>query len=143
MYWVETKDGDPRARELADRHYSRNSKKIGHHLFVGPGERMVLVLPDYSALFVWKKEVYRQDGQAGVACSLFRNESKHLSSDLIREAVRLAEEKWPDERLFTYVWDEKVRSKNRGFCYVAAGWRKCGRNKDGRLSILELYPEKH
>lgn len=135
-HWIETKDCDPLAREIADRHYSR--KKIGSPKFVGPGDRLVLVTSDYSALFIWRKSVFRKDGQAGIECSLFRNEGSLLSSELIKEAVELAQLKWPGERLFTYVWDSKVRSSNPGFCYLKAGWRRCGRNKDGRLSILEM-----
>ena len=135
--WLETKDGDPGARVLADRHYSRVS--VGYPRFVGPGDRLVLVTSDYTALFIWRKSVYRQDGQTGIECSLFRNESKMLSSELIKEAVQLARKKWPGERLFTYVWDAKVRSTNPGFCYLQAGWKKCGRNKDGRLTILEYF----
>lgn len=135
--WIETKDGDPRAREIADRHYSRNPRKIGHSRFVGPGERIVLVTQNYDALFVWRKCKYRQDDQQGIECSLFRNESRVLSSELIKEAVWIAERKWPGERFFTYVCDTKVRSKNPGFCYLSAGWQKCGRNKNGKLTILE------
>jgi hypothetical protein len=80
------------------------------------------------------------DGQRGVMCSVFRNEGAHRSSDLIREACELAWQRWPGARLFTYVADAKVRSTNPGYCFQVAGWRKCGRNKDGRLTILELLP---
>lgn len=135
MPWIITKDGDSFARQLADRHYSR--KKKGAALFCGPGEHLVLVTPDYRALFVWRKSVYRKDGQTGVECTLFRNEGPILSSTLILEAEKFARQKWPGERLFTYVWDAKVKSTNPGCCFQKAGWRKCGRNKDGRLTILE------
>jgi hypothetical protein len=27
-----------------------------------------------------------------------------------------------------------------GYCFKQAGWRACGRNADGRLTILELLP---
>lgn len=136
MYWVKTLDGDGFARLLADRHYSRKSK--GANLFVGPGEKMVLVTLNYDALFVWRKALLREDNQKGVECALFRNESDVLSSELIREAVGLAFERWHGERLFTYVADAKVRSVNPGCCFMKAGWRRCGRNKDGRLTILEF-----
>lgn len=136
MYWVKTLDGDGFARLLADRHYSRKSK--GANLFVGPGEKMVLVTLNYDALFVWRKALLREDNQKGVECSLFRNESGVLSSELIKEAVGLAHQRWPDERLFTYVADAKIRSVNPGCCFMKAGWQRCGRNKDGRLTILEF-----
>ena len=76
-------------------------------------------------------------GQAGVMCSIFRNEGPVRSSDLILEAEALAWRRWPGQRLFTYVWPAKVRSVNPGYCFKCAGWRQCGRNKDGRLIILE------
>jgi hypothetical protein len=79
----------------------------------------------------------RLDNQTGVNCAVFRNEGAGLSSDLIREADELAWQRWPGERHFTYVWDEKVRSRNPGYCFLKAGWQRVGRNKDGRLTLLE------
>jgi hypothetical protein len=63
MHWMEIKDGNPLARWLADRHYSRKNK--GAKLFVGPGQKMVLATMDYMALFVWRKAHFRLDGQGG------------------------------------------------------------------------------
>lgn len=139
MNWIQTKDGDPKARQLADRHYSR--KKKGATLFCGPGEKIVLATPDYKALFIWRKSVWRKDGQVGVECTLFRNEGNLLSSQLINEAVKFAAKKWPGERLFTYIQDKKIRSVNPGCCFKKAGWRNCGRNKNGKLTILEYESE--
>lgn len=73
-------------------------------------------------------------------CSIFRNESEVLSSLLIEEACQLAWQRWPRQRLFTYVWDDKVKSPNPGYCFKLAGFKYCGRNKDGRLSLLERLP---
>lgn len=135
--WIETKDGDSFARQLADRHYSRKTR--GARLFVGPGEKLVMVTPDYKALFVWRISRIRKDGQTGVECTIFRNESNLLSSELIKEAVKVALERWPDEkRFFTYVKDSAVKSVNPGYCFKKAGWKYCGRNKTGKLTILEL-----
>jgi hypothetical protein len=123
MYWMETKDGDAFARPLADRHYSR--KTIGAIQYVGPGERMVLISPDYKALFAWR-------------ISIFRNESEILSSLMIKEAVELAKSRWPNEkRFFTYVRDSAIKSSNPGCCFKKAGWKTCGRNKTDELTILE------
>lgn len=132
---MQTIDGDGFARLLADRHYSRKSK--GANLFVGPGEKMVLVTLNYDALFVWRLARLREDNQKGIECSLFRNESNILSSELIKEAMSWAWKRWPGQRLFTYVADKKIRSVNPGCCFKKAGWRKCGRNKSGKLTILE------
>ncbi len=76
----------------------------------------------------------------GVMCSVFRNEGPVISSDLILEAEQLAWSRWPEQRLFTYIWDDRVQSVNPGYCFKIAGWRTCGRNKDGRLTILEKLP---
>ena len=133
--WREVSDGYPPARRLADKHYSR--KTFGATLFVGPGEKMVLLTPENDALFVWRLSVYRLDGQEGIECTLFRNEGRHLSSDLIREACLWAWQRWPGERLFSYVDTRKVQSEHPGYCFLMAGWQKCGHNKSGHLLILE------
>ena len=84
----------------------------------------------------------------GIMCSVFRNEGPLRSSDLILEAEDLAWRRWPGQRLFTYVWPAKLKPpehkyrkpKVPGKCFIAAGWRTCGRNADGRLIILEKMP---
>ena len=98
---------------------------------------MVLLTSDGLGLFVWRLTLIRRDGQLGIECSVFRNEGPLLSSDLILEAEELAWQRWPGQRLFTYIWPAKVKSVNSGYCFKCAGWRQCGRNKDGRLIILE------
>jgi hypothetical protein len=65
-----------------------------------------------------------------------RNESPHQSSGLIRQADAIADCLWIDRRHYTYVDTKKVRSTNPGFCFIAAGWRRCGWTKSGLL-ILE------
>lgn len=133
--WYQVKETNPLARGLADRHYSRITP--GHPLFVGPGEeRMILMSADNTALFVWRKTRFRQDGQKGIECSIFRNEGPRMSSYLIQEAVKLARMKWPGERLFTYVNGKKIRSTDPGHCFIMAGWRKCGKSAGG-LTILD------
>jgi hypothetical protein len=107
--------------------------------FVGPGESMVLLTEDCQALFVWLKAKFRADGQRGICCTVFRNESDILSSELVREACELAWRKWPGARLYTLVDPQKVRSSNPGYCFQMAGWRKCGMSKSGHV-VLELLP---
>lgn len=55
--WIEVRDGDHTARQLFDRHYSRYRYADGRRpaLFVGPGQKMVLLTPCVRALFVWRK----------------------------------------------------------------------------------------
>lgn len=137
-FWVPTKDGDAAGLALYRRHYSRRVYKDGRRprLFVGPGEKMVLVSYDQRALFVWRKFV-DDSGQQGVNCAVFRNEGSEKSSEMIREADDLAWRRWHGARLYTYVDGGKIRSSNPGFCFLAAGWRRCGRTKGG-LHILEM-----
>ena len=150
--WSLTHDGDPRAYALAARHYTFHRYLDGRReretyrnrrLFVGPGEKLVLLSRDAQALFVWRKFLSR-DGQTGVNCALFRNEGAFCgevkSSRLILAAEVWAWARWPGERLYTYVDARRVRSSNPGFCYLAAGWRKCGVTKVRRLIIFEKWP---
>src|SRR3990167_11361956 len=138
-HWLGVHDGDARALAIFKRHYSYRRRASGQArgspTFVGQGQKLVLLTLDCTALFVWQfSTVARIDHQAGVRCSVFRNEGPVRSSDLIREAEQLAWQRWPGQRLFTYVWDAKVKSVNPGYSFKMAGWRACGRNADGRLT---------
>lgn len=139
MRWLPALDGDPRALALYQRHYSCTNLAPLNRQFMPPGEKMVLLTVKCDALFGWlKNRVERYDKQQGVVCTVFRNESEHLSSDLILEAEEIAWAKWPGERLFTYVAADKVKSVNPGYCFKKAGWRKCGMSKGG-LVLLEKF----
>jgi len=147
-HWVGVHDADPRAVALYRRHYScKPTRRRGNFDFMAPGDDLVLLTVDCTALFGWYKGTYRLDGQQGVECSVFRNEGPLRSSDLILEAMDLAWRRWPGQRLFTYVWDAKVKSANPGYCFKMAGWDvsrdehgEPKRNADGRLTILEVLP---
>lgn len=136
--WMPVKDGDDHARSVFDRHYSRHRYADGRDpkLFVGPGEKFVLVTPCRRALFVWRKFI-SGDAQEGINCAIFRNEGAGLSSELIRAADALADERWPGQRHYTYVNPRKVQSSNPGFCFLKAGWRRYGITKHNKLLILE------
>ncbi len=136
-HWLVVKDGDDRARGLYRRHYSRRIYRDGRNprQFVGPGEHIVLLTPGSDALFVWRSFIDMR-GEEGVNCAVFRNESTLLSSDLIREADEIADRRWPGQRHYTYVNPRKVRSTNPGYCFIAAGWQRCGLTPGG-LVVLE------
>ncbi len=130
--WVEVRDGDASGRAIFHRHYSHKRYADGRKpkLFVGPGAKMVLL---------WRKFISSGNAQAGVNCAVFRNEGAGLSSQLIRDADALAWKRWPDEpRHYTYVNPRRVESRNPGFCFLAAGWRKCGVTKWNKLLIMEV-----
>lgn len=139
LWWL-TKDGDAACRKLYERHYSKRNYKDGRSpkLFCGPGQKIVLRTWSGDAMFIWRKFIDRS-GERGVNCATFRNESKTLSSDLIRQADAIADFCWPGERHYTYVNARKVRSDNPGCCFKMAGWKECGATKGG-LVILELLP---
>lgn len=156
-FWL-VRDGDPQARDLFDRHYSRirYADRRRPKLFVGPGEKMVLVSPrfgfltptpvpenHYVAMFVWRSFISgdRQhvvDGW-GCNCSIFRNEGPWRSSDLILEAEELMQLCWPwHNRAYTYVDPKSIESANPGYCFKRAGWNTCGRTGRG-LHVLEKH----
>lgn len=142
IYWMEARDGDDGARALFHRHYSYRPYADGRQpkLFVGPGEKQVLLTESGDALFVWRK--FRSgDGQVGVNCAVFRNEGDTRASDLILDAERIARSRWGNVRLYTYVKAKAIRSPNPGYCFKMAGWRRCGITKRNRLLIFEKLPQ--
>lgn len=146
--WRLARDGDPIALAMYLRHYSARSyaDDRARRLFVGPGEKHVLIAHDDQAMFVWRR-FFSMDSQVGICCSVFRREGGTArASDLIREADRLADERWPDEpRHYTYVAPSRVRSSNPGCCFLKAGWVRAGRTIGGhgreQLLILERIRE--
>lgn len=141
--WCAAKDGDPRGLVLYRRHYSAKLRPVAREecrrKYTGPGEYQLLLTPQADAIFLWRRERFRKDGQTGINCAIFRNESAFRSSDLIREACALARMRWPGERLWTYVNPRKLPpGKRPGFCFEEAGWLRCGMSKGGLL-ILETH----
>lgn len=146
--WFAIKDGDPRAFALMRNHYSFQPYADGRRqdptnpnrfLFVGPGQKMVLMTSDCLALFVWRKFIDKS-GQVGVNCAVFHNSGPHLSSELILEAELLGWKRWPHQRLYTYVNARKVESDNPGYCFKCAGWQFVGYTASKKLHILEKLP---
>ena len=143
VWWL-TKDGDKSCLALYEKHYSAYRYADGRPRYqcVGPGQVIFLRTVKPDAMFVWRK--YIDDTipkQEGVECAVFRNEApeKWSSSDLVRQADAIADVAWPRERHYTKVRAEAVRSTNPGYCFIAAGWRRCGKTKNGLL-ILERPP---
>ena len=136
IWWL-TKDGDRDCLELYERHYSAYRYKDGRKrkLFIGPGEKVVLRTFPGDACFAWRKFI-DDSGQEGINCAVFRNESRHKSSDLIRQADEIADCLWPNCRHYTFVRASAVKSTNPGYCFLVAGWRRCGQTNSGLL-ILE------
>ena len=147
MSWREVKRCDPGARELADRHYSRQT--VGHREFMPPGETLVLVHgagPLFGGGAVWGSSRNVFKGRTRLRCSIFRNESTTRSSDLIRTATAATYARWPSERLTTEVQIEAVKAKRHpGYAFRCAGWvtTRVARSKlkgGGRLAYLSAPP---
>ncbi len=128
--WQQVKRSDVRARELADRHYSRQT--VGAVDFMASGKTWVLFAEhEDRSRAVWGC-IQNMDpvGAVRFRCSIFRNETPWLSSDLIRTATRITQERWVrkfgwggEPRLTTEIDPNKTRRKrDPGRCFRKAGW---------------------
>lgn len=148
LWWL-TKDGDTALLEMYERHYSSYKYADGRqrNQCIGPGEVIALRTFDGDAFFVWRKFIddcideRTGERQQGVNCAMFRNEGRYQSSELIRQADRIADFCWPGERHYTYVNSQKIRSTNPGFCFLRAGWRRLEQKTKSGLTILERVIE--
>ena len=140
MLWEISYQCDLRAGKLADRHYSR--KTIGSRWFTPPGRKLVLLTPEADALWVTSypfAEFVKHEWAGAYLCTMFRNESAHLSSRLITQAVAATRWRWPDvpdQGMVTFVNQEKVKpSTNPGYCFKKAGFRHVGHTKSGLVAL--------
>jgi len=143
QHWRQVSKFDATAARLADRHYSR--RKRGSPQFMPPGQTIVLLAVDGSAVFGWwrpdpKAGLRAMNGLDGWTCTIFRNERPdRRSSELVLEAETfmgaLDYDCGPDG-LLTYVFDSKVLSTNPGFCFLRAGWQRRRRSADGKQTLL-------
>lgn len=143
MNWELSHRADVDALPLADRHYNR--QKVGSRQFVPPGRCLVLLTKSRDALWVtsWPFAEYVKHAWAGAwVCSMFRNESEILSSELIRDAVAVTRGAWndvPELGMVTFVDTTKVRKKRDwGRCYLKAGFTYCGKTKGGLVALQLL-----
>lgn len=134
---IVTTHWDQDCRLLADRHYSRRT--IGAKQFCYSGRKLVLRNAEGTVLFVWMypKSELRMDGQTGYNCTIFRNESDRLSSEIILEAEKMAFEKWGPNRLYTYIDPQKIQSANPGYCFKKAGWKYLRVSKTGKHLLVK------
>ena len=136
--WRQVKRDDPRARALADRHYSRQT--VGAKDFMASGRTFVLLAEFCSRLPEATRAVWGvidnldPVGARRFRCSIFRNETPWLSSFLIREATTLTLERWSrrfgwtgSPALTTEIDPTKTRRKrDPGRCFRKAGWGLLG-----------------
>ena len=152
MMWEISNRADPRARNLADRHYNR--QKPGTPQFVPPGRCLVLYAKTETgeAFWVtsWPFAEYVKHAWAGAwVCSAFRNEGAGKASELIREAVSATIAYYgtpPPQGFITFIDRNKVKptmirgKKHWGRTYELAGFKAVGETKGGLLA-LQLLPE--
>lgn len=150
MRWHLSNRADPPAVAIADRHYSRQSP--GTPQFVRPGRCLVLLTEARDALWVtsWPFPEYVTHAWADAwDCSWFRNESAHVASELITEAV--AATRWsfgepPSQGFITTVDPTKVKPTMRrgvpiyGYCFLKAGWTQVAERTKGGLIVYQLLP---
>jgi hypothetical protein len=155
QHWQRVHHSDPRALEMADRHYSRQSP--GTPEFTPSGHKIVLMhfLDDSTPAALWAShrpapgKAVRADGLDAWACTMFRVEHRTvLASELIREAVAITRALWqplPTDGFYTTIDPRKVAPIKRrgecvwGYCYIKAGWRlRAERTKDKNLIVLTL-----
>jgi hypothetical protein len=146
VIWTLSHRADDAARQLADRHYNRQS--VGSAQFVPPGRCLVLYARTESGEAFWVTswpfaEYVRHDWAGAWICSAFRNEGAALSSLLITEAVAATRHYFgepPNLGMITFVDRSKVRNKRDfGRCYRKAGFKIAGETK-GKLLALQLLP---
>lgn len=147
--WHLADRADHEARQIADRHYSR--QKPGTPQFVKPGR--CLVLKRRGAYWVTSYPYARfvkHEWAGAMECSAFRRESGPLASDLITSALKATLWKartdpkwggvptpahgWP---LVTFVNRDKVKGDgaNPGYCFLRANFEVIGETKAGLLAL--------
>lgn len=152
MRWKLSHRAEAASRLIADRHYSR--QKPGTPQFVPPGRCVVLRTPEKNALWVtsWPfAEYVRHEWKGAWVCSIFRNESPHLASELNVEALAATRYVFGDPPevqsavgpvgIVSFIDRKKVRPiKVRGkevwgYSYLKAGWLVIGETKGGLLAL--------
>lgn len=147
MIWQVSHRADPRARELADRHYNR--QKVGSPQFVPPGRCCVLYAETDAgkAFWVtsWPFAEYVRHAWAGAwVCSAFRNEGAGTSSEMIVQALaatRFVFGDPPELGLISFIDERKVKptivrgKPIFGWTWFRAGAVVAGRTKGGLLAV--------
>lgn len=149
MLWTISHRCDPKPRELADKHYNRQS--VGSKNFVPPGRCLVLYCETATGKAFWVTsypypEYVKHEWAGALVCSAFRNEGAALSSFLIRQALQITRWKYPDipdKGMITFVDPRHIKKKkDYGMCYKLAGFQRVGESKTKHLPCLQILPEK-
>lgn len=153
MIWQLSNRADPRAREIADRHYNR--QKPGTPQFVPPGRCLVLYAETDTGQAFWVTswpfaQYVKHDWAGAWVCSAFRNEGAGVASDMIREAVACTIAHFgnpPPLGMITFIDQRKVKPTmvhgvpTWGRTYELAGFIPAGKTKGGLLAF-QLTPDR-
>lgn len=146
VMWRLAHRAHPFARDIADRHYNRQS--IGADNIAPPGRALVLVAQTETGKALWITswpfaEYVKHEWAGAWICSAFRNEGAGKASTLIREAIAATRAYYgapPELGMVTFVDPAKVRAKaDPGHTFIIAGFRPCGKTKGG-LPALQMLP---
>lgn len=152
MIWKKSNRADPKARELADRHYNR--QKPGTPQFVPPGRCLVLYTETETGKAFWVTswpftEYVKHQWAGAWVCSAFRNEDAGIASKMIKEAVSATRAYFgepPELGMITFIDTKKVKPTKVhgidtwGYTYKKAGFKYVGKTKGGLLAF-QLLPE--
>lgn len=152
MIWSISHRADDPARQIADRHYNRQS--IGTPQFVPPGRCFVLLAPGALWVTSWPFAQYVRHAWAGAwVNSCFRRESGPRAKQMIRDALAATLWYWDtppivrcvacDEMIsmVTFIDTTQVRHKPEwawGICYQKAGFELCKTRTKGGLAVLHI-----
>lgn len=152
MIWEKSWRADPFARDIADRHYNRQS--VGADQFAPSGSCLVLKALTATGRAFWitsfpKAEWVKHDWAGAWMCSAFRNEGAGLSSEMIVQAVAATRAYYgepPALGMVTFVNEEITRRRRSkraevGECYIRAGFKHVGFTREAGLHALQLLPE--
>lgn len=152
MIWRASWRADPRAKALADRHYSRQNPAADQ--FMPAGSCAVFYAETATGRAVWGTswplaEWVKHEWAGAWVCSIFRNEGAGVASDLIRQAVAATRAHYgrtPELGMVTFVDRGKVRPtmvRGRpvyGWSFMKAGFRHVGETKELGLLAYLLAP---
>ena len=156
MIWQLSHRADPKARELADRHYNRQNPNSPH--FVPPGGCVVLYARTYSGRAFWVTstpfgQYVRHRWPNAWVCSAFRNEGAGIASRMIVDAIMASVFMAglpPPLGMVTFINRKFVKPTfvrgvaTYGRSYVLAGFEPDGETQGGllafRLSVDRFPP---
>lgn len=152
MIWHQSHRCDPFSRDIADRHYNRQS--IGAKNFMPPGRCAVFKARTETGIAFWGTswpfaEYVRHAWAGAWVCSAFRNEGAGVASEMISQAVSATRAKYgdaPELGMITFLDQKKVKPtmvrgrETWGRTWEIAGFQLVGKTKGGLLAF-QLLPE--